>query len=210
MQEYVNLLLTILAAVFFGMVIAGVYKMAHSRAVFSRRMQYALLIYAVIPTLILYLNFNIGGIALIGAVTIMRFREPMKDYRDLLYIFWAVASGFACAAHQFILLGTASIFLVVILSLLGAFRNANRVLLIVRGDAEEEEFLIDEIIGMHRGNLKMLYNNSKDGAYTELIYEIKNKCDDKIVWGENFKQKLYDLEGIWEVNLVFQQDDMGI
>ena len=121
MNQYFNLILTVGASAFFGILIGIIYRVSHSRAVYSKGMQVALLVYTVIPAMMLFLDFHKGGIALIGAITIMRFREPVKDHRDLMYILWSVASGFACAAHQFVLLGICSFIVIIVLCILGAW-----------------------------------------------------------------------------------------
>jgi len=209
MKDLSNLLLTLLSSGLWGMIIAGLYKYSHSRAIFPKRMQTSLIIYSVISALMLYLDFSVGGIALIGAVTLMRFRNPIKDHRDVLYVFLAVASGFACATHQFLLLAVCVVVVMVCMMVTGAFRNENRILLVVRAEATQEEELIEHIMQTSNDFLKMLYNNSTDD-YTEFIYEVKNKCGDKIAWCEKFKRRLYDTKNIKEINILHQMDDIGI
>jgi uncharacterized membrane protein YhiD involved in acid resistance len=47
--------------------------------------------------------------ALVGAMSIVRFRTPIKDSRDLVFIFAAIAIGMACGVqfHQFAVIFTA-------------------------------------------------------------------------------------------------------
>lgn len=35
---------------------------------------------------------------MVGALSIVRFRTPIKDPMDLVYIFWAIVSGILCGA----------------------------------------------------------------------------------------------------------------
>lgn len=210
MKENLDLLLVLASAGFLGIVIGIVYKMAHSRAVMAKQMVMSLIVYSIIPAMMLYEKFNVGGIAVISAVTMMRFRNPIKDHRDLIYIFWAVVGGFACATHQYFLLGAGSIGIVLVLLCSGAMRDSERLLLVVRGAAESEESIIESVQYQAENHLKMRYNNSVEDAYTELIYEIRNNCDDKLKFGEDIKNYLYRLGTVTEVNLLYQRDDMSI
>lgn len=210
MKETIDLILVLASAGFLGIVIGCVYKMAHSRAVMSSRMVMALIVYSMIPAMMLYEKFNVGGIAVISAVTIMRFRNPVKDHRDLTYILWAVVGGFSCATHQYFLLATASVVIILVLLGLDAMKNPERILLVVRGDAEAEEGIIETIQDQGENHLKMRYNNSVEDSYTELIYEIRNNCDDKLKFGQDLKNYLYRLGTVTEVNLLYQSDDMSI
>ncbi|MGN0352649.1 MAG: DUF4956 domain-containing protein [Roseburia sp.] len=210
MKEYQDFLLILGASGLLGTVIAGTYRLSHSRAVLSSRMATSLVIYAVIPAMMLYLKFNVGGIAIIGAITLMRFREPVKDHRDFAYIFWAVTSGFACAAHQFFLVGAASCVLILVLMGTGALRKEGRLLLVVRGDAQGEEALIEMFANQPRNTVKMKYNNSVEDSYMELIYEICEEEENRLSFGQKLKEELYQMEAVQEVNLFYQQDDMGI
>ncbi len=210
MKDTLDLILVLASAGFLGCVIGIVYKMAHSRAVMAKQMVMALIVYSVIPAMMLYVKFNVGGIAVISAVTMMRFRNPIKDHRDLVYILWAVIGGFSCATHQYFLLGAGSITIVLILFGLDVMRNSERLLLVVRGDAQAEESIMESIQYQGENHLKMRYNNSMEDAYTELIYEIRNNCDDKLKFGEEIKNYLYRLGTVTEVNLLYQNDDMSI
>ena len=210
MKENIDLILVLASAGFLGIVIGIVYKMAHSRAVMASQMVQSLIVYSVIPAMMLYEKFNVGSIAVISAVTMMRFRNPIKDHRDLIYIFWSVVGGFACATHQYFLLGAGSVGIVLVLFGLDAIRNPERLLLVVRGAADAEESIIESIQYQGENHLKMRYNNSMENSYTELIYEIRNNCDDKLKFGEDLKNYLYRLDTVNEVNLLYQCDDMSI
>ncbi len=209
-QETINLVLTILSSGFFGIVVSLFYKLAFSRAVFSEKMQVSLIIYSMISAMMLYFDFYAGGVALLGAVTIMRFRSPVKDHRDIIFILLSVVCGFSCASHNFVLVGIGFLVLVVLTAAFGAFGVGNRIVLVVRGEASVEEKLINYVIDNDESFLKMLYNNSKDDSHTELIYRVKRRCKTPEEWCQQFKEKLYNVDGVDEVNVIFQQEDIGV
>ena len=60
------------------------------------------------------------------------------------------------------------------------------------------------------GKLSLLYNNSVDDKYTELIYEISNKVTDKYDFGRRIRDMLFESNLANEINIVNQRDDMKI
>ena len=52
--------------------------------------------------------------ALVGALSIIRFRTVIKDTKDIVYIFWSLAAGMACGTGSyFIALASAIIITIV-------------------------------------------------------------------------------------------------
>jgi len=47
--------------------------------------------------------------ALVGALSIIRFRTVIKDTKDIIYIFWSLAAGMACGTGSYFIALTSSI-----------------------------------------------------------------------------------------------------
>ena len=159
MNDLLNMILVVVASGFLGAMIGVFYKFTHSRAVYASRMMHALVIYAILTSMMLYLRISVSAASVIGAASIIRFRNPVKDHRDLVYILWAVVAGFCCATHKFEIIGVAGVIIVLILVAFKANKRDDRVLLAVKGDGQKE----DEIIALvgelgESSKLKMLEN----------------------------------------------------
>ena len=86
----------------------------------SSTLKSIVLIGLIITLIMIIIGSNIArAFALVGAMSIVRFRNPVKDSRDLVFVFAAIAIGMACGTHfyQF-----AAIFLFVFCLLLISFK----------------------------------------------------------------------------------------
>ena len=61
------------------------------------------------------------SLGLLGALSIIRFRTPIKNTSDMVYIFWAIATGLSIGAQNHII----TISSVIFLSLVITFFNKN-------------------------------------------------------------------------------------
>lgn len=209
MNEFYNLLLVLASAGFMGIIISIIYNLTHSRAVYSSRMSVVLVVLAILSAMLLSVEITAGGAAIIGAAIIIRFRNPIKDHRDIIFILASIISGFCSATHMFMALGVETVILVILLIILNASQKSDRVLMIVKGVGSEEERIIESIMSVANGKLYMLENNSVENEVTELIYEVK-KCIDPFEKASQLKEIIYNLSSITEVHIMYQDSDMAI
>jgi hypothetical protein len=92
-----DLALSTICSFVLSMIVARTYIATHSGYSYSRSFTIALVLVCVTITLIMIIiGSNIArAFALVGAMSIVRFRNPVKDSRDLVYIFMAIAIGMA-------------------------------------------------------------------------------------------------------------------
>lgn len=91
------------------------------------------------------------SLGLVGALSIVRFRTPIKDPEELVYIFFSIAIGIGCAANQLTL--TSSVFLIAIIFIwfFLSQRNTNNLdynIIIEIKNIEEKDYfsIINQII----------------------------------------------------------------
>ncbi|MCR5101650.1 MAG: DUF4956 domain-containing protein [Butyrivibrio sp.] len=211
MDSIQNMALVMGAAGFMGLLIGVVYKYSHSRAIYASQMIHSLVIYAVLTAMMLYLRITVSTAVLLGAVSILRFRNPIKDHRDLVYILWSVISGFCCATHMFSLLGVGSVLIVIMLMLFKATKQYDRVLLAVKSKDKDDESIIKQLDDLYLSNkLKMIENNSVGDISSELIYEVK-ETEGAFKTAENIKEKIYEhMPDVTEIIVMYQEDDTAI
>ena len=134
-----DVILNFLVAAAIGGVIFLSYRITHSNAVYSARFNVSLLLLTLVTTLVMsVIGNNIAlSLGMVGALSIVRFRTPIKDSRDTTYIFWCVAVGICCGVSEYMIasVGTAIIFLVLVL--FGFIKDNERYLIIVRGNKEQ-------------------------------------------------------------------------
>ncbi len=92
-----TLLLRLLAAFVLGQAVAWVYCATHRGVSYTTSTPQALVILALIVTLVMtVIGSNIArAFGLFGALALIRFRTPVKDVRDTVYLFLSVTIGIA-------------------------------------------------------------------------------------------------------------------
>ena len=92
-----DLVVSILCCFILSTVLARVYIMTHTGHSYSHSFTIALILVSVtIALIMIIIGSNIArAFALVGAMSIVRFRNPVKDSRDLVFIFMSIAIGMA-------------------------------------------------------------------------------------------------------------------
>lgn len=93
----IDLVISLACSFTLSTIMARIYIMTHSGHSYSRSFTIALILVSVTITLIMIIiGSNIArAFALVGAMSIVRFRNPVKDSRDLVFVFMAIAVGMA-------------------------------------------------------------------------------------------------------------------
>jgi uncharacterized membrane protein YhiD involved in acid resistance len=113
-----TILLSLLLAFVLGQVIAWVYYITHSGLSYSRSYVQSLILITVVVAMVMAVIGNniITAVGLMGALAIVRFRNVVKDTRDIVFIFSALVVGMACGSHRYLtaILGTAVLSLIAV------------------------------------------------------------------------------------------------
>jgi hypothetical protein len=111
-------LLSLLLAFVLGQVIAWVYYVTHSGLSYSRSYVQSLILITVVVAMVMAVIGNniITAVGLMGALAIVRFRNVVKDTRDIVFIFTSLVVGMACGSHRYMtaILGTIVLSLIAI------------------------------------------------------------------------------------------------
>ena len=104
----VDSLIGLLVAFALGLFIYMVYKKTFTGVIYSHTFNISLIVMSMATALIIIgISSNVLlSLGMVGALSIVRFRTPIKDPMDIVYIFWSIVSGILCGAG-FILLSSA-------------------------------------------------------------------------------------------------------
>ncbi|MGE5295234.1 MAG: DUF4956 domain-containing protein, partial [Solirubrobacterales bacterium] len=112
------ILLSLLLAFVLGQVIAWVYYVTHSGLSYSRSYVQSLILITVVIAMVMSVIGNniITAVGLMGALAIVRFRNVLKDTRDIVFVFASLVIGMACGSHRYLtaILGTTILSLIAI------------------------------------------------------------------------------------------------
>ncbi len=115
----VSVILSLLLAFVLGQVLAWVYYFTHSGLSYSKSFVQSLILISVITAIVMVVIGNniITAFGLMGALAIIRFRNVVKDTRDIVFIFSSLVIGMACGSQRY----SIAIFGTIIISLITAY-----------------------------------------------------------------------------------------
>ena len=118
--------------------------------------------------------------------------------------------GICCGVGDFIVAGIGSGFVFVILLILGAIKNNNRMLVIIRGSRTKEAPISAVMFKFFGGKANMRVKNSTDTSI-EFIYEITANMLQKAERKNNIGicDEIYKIGNIEYVNTVMQNDEIS-
>lgn len=100
-----DVILTIVLSFVLSLAIGWVYRDTHRGVAYSQSYVQTLVLMAmVVGIIMLVIGSNIArAFTLVGALSIVRFRNAIKETRDVGYIFFAMAIGMACGTRFYLL-----------------------------------------------------------------------------------------------------------
>ncbi|MFA9423530.1 MAG: DUF4956 domain-containing protein [Sedimentibacter sp.] len=100
-----NIGVTLLLAFVIGFFIFQVYKKTYQSVVYTKSFNMSLVMMTMITALVIMaVTSNVVlSLGMVGALSIVRFRAAIKDPMDIVFMFWAIASGIVTGAGFFLL-----------------------------------------------------------------------------------------------------------
>jgi len=120
-----SILLSLLLAFLLGQTLAWVYYFTHSGLSYSRSYVQSLILITVVVAMVMTVIGNniITAVGLMGALAIVRFRNILKDTRDIAFIFCSLVVGMAAGSQRYMtaIVGTIVLSLIAIYLYLTGF-----------------------------------------------------------------------------------------
>ena len=106
-----EVILNLILSFFYGLLISFIYKKTHKGMSYSQSFMITnIFLSLIVCMVIMTIGNNIArAFALVGALSIIRFRTVIKDTKDIIYIFWSLAAGMACGTGSYFIALTSSI-----------------------------------------------------------------------------------------------------
>jgi uncharacterized membrane protein YhiD involved in acid resistance len=103
--SFEEIFLNILMSILTGVIMSILYKKTHTGVSYSQSFVHVIVITTVLMTLVVMI---IGGsltraFALVGALSIVRYRTVLKETKDLSFIFSALVFGMACGTGNYLI-----------------------------------------------------------------------------------------------------------
>ncbi len=96
-----QILFSLLLSFFMSLLLAGIYRHTHSGFSYSRSFVQTIALSSIVSCImIIAIGNNLArGLGILGALALIRFRTPVRDPRDIIFLFASLATGIAAGAQ---------------------------------------------------------------------------------------------------------------
>ena len=207
----IEVVINSLIAFLLGLFIAYIYKKTHQGLSYSQSFVLTIIFVTIIIGIVMMVigNSLARAFALVGALSIIRFRTVVKDTKDTAYVFMALAVGMAAGTGNYFIAIYATAFMSGVAWLLykfnfGVQRSSDFILRFYYDKTSEDSYV--SYINQHSENNALLHMEpSGDKKKLYMTYDISLKEDVEM---NNFIQEFSKIDGISEVVLVSAKNDI--
>lgn len=205
----INLVLALCA----GLIIGVIYKKTHKGLSYSQSFVITLVLMCItVSAVMMVIGSNLArAFALVGALTIVRFRTVVKDTKDTAFIFFALTQGIASGTGNYVLTVISTFFIGLVAVVLAKtnFGSMHRSEFILRfrfnRESGDEQTYIGLILEKASKSTIIHIEPSGDGVYLTLTYDLSLKSG---ISSQDIVTSLNSIPGIDNVNLVTATNDI--
>ena len=199
-----EIIINLIIAFFLGFVISLVYKKTHKGLSYSQSFVLTnIFVCVIVSMVIMVIGNNLArAFALVGALSIIRFRTVVKDTKDTAFIFWSLAAGMASGTGSYFLAvsGTAIISMIALVlyyTNYGSIFKSEFIIQFRSRNSAKNKKNYNKIFSEYCKSSTLLNaESSGDGQSLKLSFDIvlkENKTYDEFI------QKLSKVSGLSEV-----------
>jgi hypothetical protein len=202
----IEILLNLGVSFVVGMFIFYVYKKTFQGVLYQRSFNVSLVTITMVITLIIMtISGNlILSLGMVGALSIVRFRTPIKDPVDLVFIFWAITVGIANGVGYYNLSIIGSVVLTIVLLVMTRHQEETQPYLLVL----QIPFGIDSksVVADIKNSVERFLLKSKTVTpqYEEIIAEVRPRGDNT-----DFINKLHNENKVLKATLITYSGDLA-
>lgn len=204
--DTIEIIVNLTVSFLIGLFIFFVYKKTFQGVLYQRSFNVSLIAITMVITLIIMtISGNlILSLGMVGALSIVRFRTPIKDPVDLVFIFWAITVGIANGVGYFNI------------SLIGSVLLTTVLLIMSRQQEEHHPFLLvlhipktansTEVISTIKKSVEKFSLKSKTitSHYEEITAEVRLNAEDT-----NFLNQLEQSGQVQKATLITYSGDLA-
>ncbi len=199
-------------ALVLGLLVASVYRATHKGLSYSQSFTLTLVfVTLVVSVVMMVIGSSLArAFALVGALSIIRFRTVVKDTKDTAFVFFGLALGMAAGTSNYFLAVAAGLFITAVAFVLhklnyGALYKSEFILRFVFDQSHGSENYLQVIDrNVRRSNLLHI-EPSGDGAILSLTYDVILREGAE---ANQFASQVGAVEGVAEVTLIASKSDV--
>jgi uncharacterized membrane protein YhiD involved in acid resistance len=210
-----EILCAILLAFVLSSILANVYRWTFQGLSYSRQFIHAMVLGSMIVSmLILAIGNNLArGLGILGTLAIVRFRTPVRDARDMMFLFASLGVGIACGANTFnvAIIGTLTIAAAALLLHWSPFASRRQYEGLLRFTLPVDSTVEDQVRDILRQCCSAYYliamREAVQGESVEYSYQVR-LIDPS--YQADLIQKLNDLDEVADANLLMQRSTVEL
>jgi len=206
-----EVIINICLAFLLGMFISFIYKSTHKGLSYSQSFMLTLVYVTIIVSIVMMLIGNnlARAFALVGALSIIRFRTVVKDTKDTAYVFLSLAAGMAAGTSSYFIGIFGVGFMAIIAFSLDYFNygtfHKSEFILIFRSELDSSK-KYSKCLNNYVKTANLIHiQGSGDDKSQKLTFDIVMK---KNIEPEKLINELTNLSGISELSLVASKHDV--
>jgi uncharacterized membrane protein YhiD involved in acid resistance len=206
-----SILLSLLLAFVLGQVLAWIYYFTHTSLSYSKSFVQSLIIITLVISLVMTTisgSFVIA-VGLMGALSLIRFRNVIKDTRDITFLFCAVVIGMACGSGRYAIaiLGTLGLCLTLLYlhwANFGMYHSHNAFLRFTFHGTINPDHLLLQTLGRFCRTFTLISSNSAglEDDSTDYAYQLSLRTMAK---NELLLSEIHKIDGVYNVNMTTQE-----
>ena len=209
-----EIIINLILSFILGLIISVVYKFTHKGLSYSQSFMITNVFVAVIVCMVIMIigNSLARAFALVGALSIIRFRTVVKDTKDTAYIFWSLAAGMASGTGSYFLAISGTIIITSIALILdktnfGSIIKSEFILQFrTISNNEEVSKLFNKAISKYSKSSTLLSSeSSEDGKSIKLNFDIilkEEKNQTELI------SELSKIKGLKEIVIIAAKSDV--
>lgn len=211
----IEIAVVLLLSFVLALVIGKVYQVTHKGISYSQaNVQTYVMMCVIVAVIMLVIGSNIArAFSLVGALSIVRFRNAVKESRDVSFVFWSMAIGMTVGT-KFYLMATIATVVITMFVLLMYYFNffartvRERILLVEVDEKVKPEDLLGELFRKtFQEHFLISMETLPDASSMQLVYSVTVRG--KFEAGQFF-QRVRELNGQKKVSLIEGHQQMDL
>ena len=209
-----EIIINLILSFILGLIISVVYKFTHKGLSYSQSFMITNVFVAVIVCMVIMIigNSLARAFALVGALSIIRFRTVVKDTKDTAYIFWSLAAGMASGTGSYFLAISGTIIITSIALILdktnfGSIIKSEFILQFrtISNDVGISKLFNQTISKYSKSSTLLSSESSEDGKSIKLNFDIVLKDDKNQT---ELISELSKIKGLKEIVIIAAKSDV--
>ena len=185
---------------------AFIYRKTHRGMTYERTFLVTLVLLGpIVGLIILLIGSNLAlSLGMVGALSIIRFRTVIKDSRDMIYLFWAIAAGLGAGTYNWNVIFVASIILGVAVWILHYLQfgktQHQECIFVLNGTGHAPEDTLQKILSSHSIKSTIRSIQEREDGW-EMVFEVRFPPKDAANL-TNFLQEARSITGVENASLL--------